>query len=529
MTDPPERFEGAQLVSSGGRGVVTPHIAASRTAAAIMDRGGNAVDAAIAANAVLGVVAPDTCGPGGDLFALVHEPGKASPVALNSSGRAGSGATTAAVRDAGHEAIPRHSSWAVTVPGCVDGWLALATRFCSLPLATILEPAIELASAGFAASPELAASLGRVQNLIGGQPSADPLYPDGNAPAAGDRLRRPDIAATLNSIARSGRDGFYAGRVADAIVAATGGVLTDADLARSQADWVDPIGIDVFGKRGWTVPPNSQGYVTLAAAWLFEHLEPPRDPIHPDFIHAAVEAYRAVAWERNDLVADPDHVMRPASELLDVSRLGTRLEAIGTDRRTPWPSPGPAPGGTAFLCVRDATGMGVSLIQSNYYGIGSGLAAGGTGIFLHNRGAGFNLIPGHPNELSPGKRPLHTLSPMLWTSSNELALLLGTRGGHFQPQVLLQMAAAMMWAGLAAQDAQQLPRWTTDDWCEPDTPLRYEPRYPRRVMDVLTSRGHHPEPGPPWAMGWGPVSVIRGSSPVLGAADPRVSSTAAIG
>jgi gamma-glutamyltranspeptidase/glutathione hydrolase len=527
VTQPPDRFQEAPLVSRGHRAAVTPHVAATRVAVDVMNRGGNAVDAAVAANAVLGVVAPDTCGPGGDLFALVHRPGRTVPAALNASGRAGRGATAAAVREAGHSSIPRQSRWTVTVPGCVDGWVALSDRFGTLGLRSLLEPAIELALGGFAVSSELATSLERLRQLIGGQPSSEPLYPDGEPPGVAARLRRPDLAATLAAIAESGRNGFYAGRVAAAISRATGDILTAPDLERSQADWIEPIGIDVFGKRAWTIPPNSQGYLTLAAAWLFEHLDPPHDPLDPRFVHAAIEAYRAVAWERNDRVADPDHLGFAAAELLDVSRLTARLDAVDRDCRVNWPSPGPVPGGTAFLCVRDDAGMGISLIQSNYYGIGSGLAAGDTGVFLHNRGAGFNLTPGHPNELAPGKRPLHTLSPTLWTSGDRLELLLGTRGGHFQPQTLLQVATALWWAGLEGPDAQTVPRWTTDDWRAPDTPLVYEPRYPAGTMEAVARFGHRPEAGTPWAIGWGPVSIITGNSPVVGAADPRVSSAAA--
>ena len=380
-----------------------------------MAAGGNAVDAAIAANAVLGVVAPDTCGLGGDLFALIHTPGLAAPAALNASGRAGSGAIAAELRDRGIDEVPLRSAWSVTVPGCVDGWEALLERFGTRPLGDLLAPAIDLATTGFVVSNELADSLRRIHPLIGGQGSAPSLYPGGVAPAAGARLTRPRLAETLRLLAAAGRESFYGGRVGEEITVATDGVITAADLEHRNTQWVDPISVDVFGQRAWTIPPNSQGWLTLAACWLFEQMDPPRDPEDPAFYQAAIEAYRAVAWERDELVSDPDTAPLPADQLADPDRLRSRLERLSVDSTADWPAPKPAPGGTAYFCVRDGNGMGVSFIQSNFHGIGSGLSAGDTGVFLHNRGAGFNLISGHPNEMSPGRRPLHTLSPSLWT------------------------------------------------------------------------------------------------------------------
>lgn len=494
-----------------------------------MQGGGNAVDAAIAANAVLGVVAPDTCGPGGDLFAIVYEPGHPTPTALNASGRAGSGATAVAVRAAGHEVIPLRGPWTVTVPGCVDGWEALADRHGDLPLAQVLQPAIDLATHGFPVSEELAASLHRIKGMIGGRPSAAALYPEGRPPRPGTVLRRTDLAATLRAIADGGRAAFYEGRVGTAISQATEGVLHPADLQRAQADWVEPISIDVMGHTGWTIPPNAQGYLALAAAWIFEQLDPPRDPADPGFAHTAVEAYRSVAWERDDLVSDPDFAPLPADRLLDPARLGRRVEGISPDRRATWPTPSPSPGGTAFMCVWDSSGMGISLIQSNFHGIGSGITAGDTGVFLHNRGAGFCLTPGHPNELAPGKRPLHTLSPTLWTRGADLAMLLGTRGGHFQPQTLLQMITAMLWSGRTGAEAQLLPRWTTQEWRSDGDAITYETRTDAAVVEGLAALGHTLRPGPAWAEGWGPVAVITApGEQVRGFADPRVGSTAAL-
>ena len=200
----------------------------------------------------------------------------------------------------------------------------------------------------------------------------------------------------------------------------------------------------MFGLTGWTIPPNSQGYITLAAAWVLERLGPPADPTDPAFHHAVIEAYRAFAWERNDVVADPDHLPWELSEYLAPERLEQRLHTVVPDAVADWPEPTPGPAGTAYFSAIDADGMAVSCIQSNYFGIGSRISAGSTGVFLHNRAAGFSVIAGHPNEAGPGKRPLHTLAPTLWTRGDESALILGTRGGDQQPQYLAQMVAAML-------------------------------------------------------------------------------------
>ncbi|MCP4307533.1 MAG: gamma-glutamyltranspeptidase [bacterium] len=525
--DIPARIDGASLTAKGRAAVVTPHALASQAAIDILKKGGNAADAAIAANATLGVVAPETCGIGGDLFALIHSPNHTTPDTLNSSGRAGSGATATMLRDSGLTSIPIDSPSAITVPGCVDGWEALADRHGSLPLGTILESAIAHATEGFAVTPELAGSLHRFQDVLAPQTASRGLYPGGATPDTGDMVTRPDLAATLAAIGQSGRSAFYAGQVAEEIVSATRGVLRAEDLAKIQARWIKPISLDIMGWRGWTIPPNSQGYLTLAAAWLFEKLDPPHDPQDPAFTHAAIEAFRAVAWERDDYVADPRFAPLSAAELVSTERLARRLDRISMDHRTEWPTATKAPGGTAYLCVSDAQGMGVSLIQSNFHGIGSKIGVGNSGFFLHDRGSGFTLEPGHPNELAPGKQPLHTLSPTLWTSDSALTMLLGTRGGHFQPQTLLQMLAYMRWADCDPAAAQLLPRWTTSEWRDSGTTVTYEPHLDRSVVADLGVRGHTMEAAPGWMAGWGPVSVINVAGEVaIGAADPRGAATA---
>jgi gamma-glutamyltranspeptidase/glutathione hydrolase len=490
--------------------------------------GGNAVDAAVGANAVLGVVAPETCGPGGDLFALVHRPGETAPLTLNASGRAGAGAHAAELRRLGATEVPLYGPWSITVPGCVDGWLALLSRAGTMTIADVLAPAIRHAG-GFPASPELSAALARGQQRIGGQQAAAALYPGGEPPEAGALIVRPDLEATLRAIAEKGRAGFYSGAAGAGILSATEGRITGADLAHDQAEWIEPLRADVMGQTLWTIPPNSQGYLVAAAAWIAEQLDPPADPDSPAYVHALVEAYRSVAWERDDLVADPGHAPLPSDDLVSPGRLRSRSITIG-ERAGTWPAPSPAPGGTAYLCVADRDGVGISLIQSNFHGIGSGLGAGESGVFLQNRGAGFTIEPGHPNEMKPGKRPLHTLSPTLWTNGSNLELLLGTRGGHQQPQLLLQVAAHLFLADQAPAMAQALPRWTTDVFGPgAGSVLKVEGRMPRDVIADLSRRGHEVIGADDWMEGWGPVSLIRFGSDGLrtAAADPRVSTALA--
>ena len=486
-----------------------------------MAAGGSAVDGAIAANAVQGVVAPETCGVGGDLFALVHEPGTNAPAVLNASGRAGRGADAEKLRSEGLMTVPYSHPQAVTVPGCVDGWGALAERFGRLSLSTILKPAIRFAEEGFVVSPELAAALAKMESRLAPQSAADGLYPGGLAPNPGEIVRRPDLAATLDFISTGGNQAFYQGEPGEAISSATGRRITTEDLAEVRSDWVEPLSLGVFGLTAWTVPPNSQGYLTLAAAWLFEQLDPPDEPDHPDYSHLLIEAYRAAAWDLGDLVADPDYAPLPQQELLDPVRLSQRLAGISRQSAASWPAATAPPGGTAYLCVADRNGMGVSLIQSNYTGFGGGIGVEGAGFFLHNRGAGFNLTPGHSNELAPGKRPLHTLSPTLWTRGGQLELLLGTRGGSYQPQLLAQVAVHLLYQGLSPAESQARPRWIIDR--QPER-IRLEATAGEQAVQDLAAKGHNIEMAAYLESGWGPVSLIRVEPTGLrvGAADPRV-------
>ena len=510
--------------------VAAPHHLSAEAGRRILAGSGNAVDAAIAVVATQGVVAPETCGLGGDLFALIHRPGWDSPRALNSSGRAGSNADGASLRSAGETRIPLDHPLVVTIPGCVDGLVTLADQHGSLPLGDLLQPAIELASTGFAVSNEQAGAFSRQADIYRDNPAVASFYPGGEPVAVGDMVTRPELAETLTRLAETGdRDHFYLGMPGEDIVAAVGGLITMDDLARSQAEWVTPLSVEALGLTAWTTPPNTQAYLGPATLAVFEMLEPPDDPDDPRWWHLLIEAYRCLAWERDDLVADPSHLALPAELFMDGDRLG-RLAATVTEEAGIWPARTGRPSGTAYMCVADRDGMAVSIIQSNFRGTGSRFGAARSGFLLQDRGLGFTLTGGHPNELEPGRRPLHTLSPTLWTNGDQPAWLIGTRGGDIQPQLVAQMAARVISAGLDPALAQSMPRWAMADF-GPDSPsgLAVEPGTPGEVVSDLRRRGHLINELAGLQPGWGPVSVIGldGDSRVA-AADPRVDTTAAL-
>ncbi len=490
--------------------------------------GGNAVDAAIAATATQGVVAPETCGVGGDLFALVHRPGWDEPRALNASGRAGSNAEPGAVRDL--EVIPRDHPLSVTVPGCVDGWSVLSSELGRLSLRECIAPAIEHASDGFEVSTEQAGAFLYQTSFYAGQKAVREFYPGGAPVVRGDVVKRPALADTLHAVGEGGRDAFYLGDPAQDIVEELGGLITHGDLARSHADWVSPISCAVGDMSAWTIPPNSQGYLGPATLAVFEMLGPPSDPADPDWWHLLIEAFRSMAWERDDLVADPDHAPLPANLLLDPARLGRAADTVDRAATGVWPRRMGSESSTAYMCIVDDEGLAVSIIQSNFEGTGSAFGAGTSGFLLHNRGSGFSLTPGHPNELQPGKRPLHTLSPTLWTRDREPKWVIGTRGGSVQPQLVAQVAARAILAGKTIEEAQTAPRWVVRDFGPFSEPrLLVEPGIAGATLSNLRARGHLIEEVPELQPGWGPVSMIeidgnhRTTHP-----DPRVDTTSAV-
>ena len=513
-----------------GHAVAAPHHLSAQAAKQILDSGGNAVDAAIAAVAVQGVVAPETCGIGGDLFALVHRPGWDRPRALNASGRAGSAATPDLVENPDSPHVPREHPLAVTIPGCIDGLVDLSTELGKLALGNSLAPAIELASAGFEVSRDLSTAFTALASVYERNPAVSDLYPAGRPVKAGETVTRPALAETLTTVASSGRDGFYSGRAGEDIVGAVGGLISLADLEQTQSEWIEPIGVEVAGYVSWTTPPNSQGYLGPATLAVLEILDPPSDPEDPAWWHLLIESYRCLAWERDDVVSDPNSAPLPLELYLDRDRLLRAAATVSPTRAGVWPQRIGALSDTAYLCVADSEGMGVSIIQSNYHGTGSPLGAARSGFLLRDRGAGFGLTKGHPNVIAPAKRPLHTLSPTLWTSGTDPTMLLGTRGGAVQPQLVAQVAARAVISRMSLDDAVAAPRWTVQDFGPGSEPvLQVEPGVRPEILSDLRGRGHQIEELDAPQPGWGPVSVIgMAGSERAAESDPRVDTTQAI-
>jgi gamma-glutamyltranspeptidase/glutathione hydrolase len=490
---------------------------ASSAGVAMLRAGGNAADAAVAANAVLAVTAQHVCGLGGDLFALVHRPGEEGPACLNASGHAGSGADADRLRAEGHTRMPPEGDIRATpVPGCVDGWTALHERYGRLPLGDVLEPARSYADEGFPATPLLAAASARLE----GVPHADDYTGHGRL-RPGSVVRRPGVARTLAAIAADGRRGFYQGEFGERLLELGNGEYTVDDLARSHADWVEPIAVDAWGRRVWSVPPNSQGYVTLSAAAIAQGLDLPADPSDGRWAHFLVEAARQAGFDRDDVL----HEGASGVELLTSERLEPRHAAIDPERAAALGGVF-AGGDTIYLCAVDADRMGVSLIQSNYTGFGSLVVVPEVRIFLQNRGAGFSLEAGHPAEYGPGRRPPHTLAPALVTHPDaSLAAVLGTMGGEAQPQIVLQLLARLYVTEQTPGDALAAPRFILRN----DTVV-VEEHAPPTWLEGLAARGHAVERRPAWHGEFGHAHVIAVEDGVLaGAADPRSLGGAAAG
>ena len=351
--------------------------------------------------------------------------------------------------------MPFHDNIAsVTVPGCVDGWLALHARFGKLPLSEILEVAEHYAEDGFPASPTLVASFGAVADL---PEAAD--YTASGPLREGARIKRPGVARTLRAIADGGRAAFYQGEFGEGLLEVGQGEFTSEDLATPIADWVDAISIEAFGARLWTAPPNSQGYLTLAGAFIASGLDLPGDPDSDAFAHLLIESARQAAFDRLDVLAEGIE----GSTLLDESELLRRRAAIDPLRAATL-GDRYSEGGTIALLAVDRDQLGISFIQSNASGFGSRIVVPGVRIFLHNRGIGFSLQKGHPAEYAPHKRPAHTLSPTAVTNfDGSLRGVLGTMGGDSQPQVLLQLLARWLHCHQAPGDALAAGRFVLMD------------------------------------------------------------------
>jgi gamma-glutamyltranspeptidase / glutathione hydrolase len=476
--------------------------------------GGSAADAAIAAGAVLAVTQEHQCGLGGDLLAVVHRAGDKTPSALCAAGRAGSGADPARLRAAGHEQMPVHRDpGCAPVPGCVDGWFALHERFGRLDLEVVLAAARKHAASGFAASQALA----QAAPLLAGVAHADDFTANGPL-IPGHIVRRPGVARALQAIARGGRRGFYEGEFGEALLEAGGGEYTTGDLSRAQAEWVQPLGIDAFGRRLWSLPPSSQGYLLLRSAAIASSLQLP-DPEDPEWAHLLIECSREAAADRAETWHEAS-----AGQTLIATEVIASMRARITDRAGAG-APAAVPGGTVSLCVVDRDRLAVSMLQSNFTAWGSLRFVPGVGVALHNRGSCFSLEPGSPAEYGPRRRPPHTLAPALMTSGDgSLEATLATRGGHIQPQILLQLLARLCGASQTVASAIAAGRWA-----QSEDALLLEGQASASWDDGLSARGHRAQRRPPFSDEFGHAQVIVADRDHLAAAsDPR-SHTWAVG
>jgi len=507
---------------------------ASSAGVAILRTGGTAADAAVAAGAVLAVTTQHQCGMGGDLFALVHRPGE-PPAALCAAGRSGSGVDPVLLRAEGHERVPRWGHVrAVTVPGCVDGWIALHRRYGRLPLAEVLEPAVTYAAAGFPATPELAWAANFILDLPGADDYREPAMVAGGRLAAGTIIRRPGVAAALAAVATRGRAGFYLDTFGRGLLDVGNGLFAPADLTRDQAEWVMPLRVRAWGHDVWAPPPPSQGYLTLAGSWVADHLDLPDDPADPGWPHLLAEAARQVGHDRPAVL----HEGAFGEALVAEGRLAERLAAIDPQRRGDL-APVAAAGDTTALCVVDGERTGVSLIQSNASGWGAGIVEPGTGIFLQDRALGFTLEAGHPAEYLPGRRPPHTLAPALVTTPDgRLRTVAGSMGGDAQPQFLLQLLARTLRHGQDPGTALAAGRWTLDAggfrmW-EGGGPGRVivEAHAPEAWDVGLRDRGHEVErrtAAVDLAFGQAQIISVNADGVLDAAADARAATSAATG
>ena len=541
MTNPDGPHTG-RVPTRAERGMVaTPHVLASTTGLAVLRRGGSAVDALVAANAVLCVVYPHMAGLGGDAFALVATP-DGTLRGLNASGPAAAGATREAYRSRGHtDAIPsRGPAAALTVPGAVDGWRELHEAHGRLAWSELFDDAARLADDGAPVARSLAQWAADDVRVLSQHEEAARVFlrPDGSAPREGERLRLPELAASLRVVAERGaREGFYEGELADRLCRGAGDAspLDPADFAAFRAEWVEPLTTTYRGLTVAELPPNTQGFAALQILQLLEGWDVAAWPDNGvEFLHHAAEAVKLAFADRNAWLTDPARLDIPLDRLLDKAYADRRRalvsdRALDMDTTEPGiPGPGSGPeqhgGDTVYLCAVDDAGLVVSLIQSVYHDFGSAVVPAGTGVLLQNRGSFFSLADDHPNALEPGKRTFHTLIPGMLLRDGRPWAAVGTMGGEGQPQTHAALVTRLHDRGYDAQQAVEAPRWLMGrTWGAESQDLWLEGRIADPVAHELERRGQPVKLLPDWDDNCGHASVIRVTEAgfLEGGADPR--------
>lgn len=486
--------------------VAAPHRLASEAGADLLRAGGNAVDAAVAADAVLCVVYPHMTSVGGDLFAMVWPPGEPEPVGLAGAGRSGSLASAARLRERGYEAMPADGALTITVPGTADAWGRLVERFGSFGMRPLLEPAAALARDGFPVSPGLAEALLENAERLAREPETRRLLPPSEA---GTTLRNPELAATLSEMGRNGFNTFYRGELAASILAAVerrGGLLTAPDLALHRAEWVKPLSLPFRDLTVYEMPPPTQGLAALGMLARLSDVAPGSLPPGLDFLLRLRRLRDAVYPLRDRHITDPDFGSAPLEPFL-------RSDAEGGGGGHPLP-----PGDTVCVVAADEHGNLVSIVQSIAGTFGSGVVAEGTGVLLQNRGCYFSLDEGHVNRLEPRKRTMHTLIPALASRAGRPTMAFGTMGADAQPQIHVQVLLGLTDQGFDPQTAVGAPRVRVDPG---GATVLVEADYPQAALIEASDPSARLAPARSSWLGHAQVVEVTGRTSWRGGSDPR--------
>jgi gamma-glutamyltranspeptidase / glutathione hydrolase len=525
-----DRSQGRSMVISRGGIVAAESPLAAQAGATILAHGGNAIDAAVATNAAMGVVEPMMNGIGGDLFAIVYDAKTGKLYGLNASGWAPAKLSIEFLKSKGISGMPQHGIQSVTVPGAVDGWSKLLARFGTKNFAEVLAPAIHYARDGFPV-PEWAATYWALaEDSLKAEPNAAAVYLiDGHTPRVGEIFRNADLAHSLEQMAAGGKDAYYKGEIAQRIAAfsaKTGGTMTTEDLADFSSEWVEPISTTY---RGWTVyeiPPNGQGIAALEMLNIMETFPLAQFGHNSgDALHAMIEAKKLAYADMHRYVADQKFSKVPVAGMLSKEYGAQRAKLIDMAKANCSVSPGepafPAAGDTTYLTVVDSAGNMVSLIQSNFSEFGSGLVADGTGFVLQNRGGLFSVDPESPNALAAHKRPLHTIIPAFMTKGDE-KIAFGIMGGFNQSQAHAQFVSNVVDFGMNIQEALEAARFTKPTFAGCD--VLVEDRVPGDVRELLSNRGHLLQVRGSYSANMGGGQAVRRNFSTgvnYGASDPR--------
>ena len=480
----------------GTRGAVaSSQPLASEAGMRMLQKGGNAADAAVAVAAALNVTEPCSTGMGGDCFALFYDAKKGRVLGLNGSGRAPIGLTPEKLLAEGLTKMPANGVHTVTVPGAVAGWVDAIEKFGTLTLGDVLTPAIELAEGGYPVSPLTARAWANGVPFLKSGPYGDEMLINGRAPGAGEMMKNPTLAHSMREVVEHGKAGFYEGRIAEAIVELLhlkGGTMTLDDLKRHRTTFDEPITVNYRGVDVWEIPPNGQGITALIALNIVEGFN--LSKVHfdsPQRLHLLIEAMRTAFADTRWYVADPAVTHVPIKELISKEYATERRQHVNPTKATLDVVHGSPVAGsdTVYFCTVDRWGNACSFINSNYAGFGTGLIPRGCGFTLQNRGAGFTLEKGHPNVLAPGKRPYHTIIPGMMTKDGELHGPFGVMGGFMQPQGHLQVITNMVDYGMDPQEALNAPRFCILDGTAGGR-VSLEEGIPVETMAVLARLGH---------------------------------------